>query len=262
MNESPKGPNLLRAALSLRRAAGRRPPAPNGTAAFDHAALGSILDGLATRGVSSLADRRTDLEAYRTSLRSQDPDDLSRDEALAFWINLYNAELLELVLQARTLGLDSVFGLPGGLYRPRVPVAGELLSLDDIEHGKIRRFGDPRIHAALVCGSASCPTLLREPHAGNRIDQQLEEQMTGFLASGGLVVDRPEDEIRLSRIFLWYGADFVRTQSMPSFHPVRRRALVRSLFQWLEADTAAWIELTRPRVRFQPYDWSLACSVG
>ena len=42
--------------------------------------------------------------------------------------------------------------------------------LDDIEHGKVRRFGDPRIHSALVCGSVSCPTLRFEPYEGDRLD--------------------------------------------------------------------------------------------
>ena len=52
---------------------------------------------------------------------------------------------------------------PGAFDAPWAMVGGESLSLNDIEHGKIRRFRDPRIHAALVCGSVSCPTLRYEP---------------------------------------------------------------------------------------------------
>jgi hypothetical protein len=262
VNESPKGPNLPRAVLSILRAARRRPPAPAGTARFDHAVFGPILEALATQGVSSLQNLRTELEVYRISLRLQDPDDLSRDEALAFWINLYNAEVLELVAEARELGRDSVFRLPGAFDRSRIAVAGETLSPDDIEHGKVRRFADPRIHAALVCGSASCPTLRPEPYAGDRLHDQLEEQMTRFMDAGGYLSDRAAGEVRLSRIFLWYGADFARPQSMPSLRPVSRSAVMRSLVKWLAAEEAAWVEDARPRILFRPYDWSFACSVG
>jgi hypothetical protein len=57
----------------------------------------------------------------------------------------------------------SVLRMPGAFSAPFVTVAGERLSLDAIEHAKIRRFADPRIHAALVCGSVSCPTLRPPP---------------------------------------------------------------------------------------------------
>jgi hypothetical protein len=133
-------------------------------------------------------------------------------------------------------------------------VAGESLSLHDIEHGKVRRFGDPRIHAALVCGSASCPTLRSEPYRGPGLEAQLETQMLDFLRAGGAATDG--SQLLLSRIFLWYGADFVRPHRMPSFAPVTRASVRRSLRRWLDP------ELAELPVSFQPYDWGLACSIG
>ena len=102
-----------------------------------------------------------------------------------------------------------------------IEVAGEKLSLIDIEHGKIRRFSDPRIHGALVCGSLSCPTLRPEPFVGSTLQEQLNDQMAQFLRLGGAVVDRDAGVLSLSRVFRWYGSDFVRPRIMPLLFPTR-----------------------------------------
>jgi len=195
-------------------------------------------------------------------MRAADPDRLGHDETLAFWINLYNAEVLEAALEATEMGLDSLLRARDIFDRPLTRIAGESLSLDDIEHGKIRRFRDPRIHAVLICGSVSCPTLPPEPIQGTGLDAQLDAAMRDFLREGGAVFDRGFNEVSLSRIFLWYGADFVFPQSMPRWRPVSRRALVRSLSPWLAPEESRWLAEARPRTRFQPYDWDLSCRVA
>jgi hypothetical protein len=53
---------------------------------------------------------------------------------------------------------DSVLRVPGAFTRPLATIGGRPLTLTEIEHGKIRRFGDPRIHGALVCGRTTRPT--------------------------------------------------------------------------------------------------------
>ena len=115
---------------------------------------------------------------------------------------------------------DSALRVPGAFNVSWVTVGRESLTLTDIEHGKIRRFGDPRIHAALVCGSVSCPTLRHQPYQGD-IDEQLDDQMRSFLAIGGAVVDRDNGTLRLSRVLLWYGRDLVAPRRMPTLLPAR-----------------------------------------
>ena len=189
-----------------------------------------------------------------------DPDTLSRDGALAFWLNLYNAGALALAADALENGETTVLRIPGAFDTPWVTIAGEPLSLNDIEHGKIRRFGDPRIHAALVCGSASCPTLRYEPF-GDDVGAQLDDQMRSFLAAGGAGVDRDTGTLQLSRIFLWYGGDFVRPRRMPTWLPARRRDLTRAVARWLPPDDADWALASHPTIEFADYDWGLACSI-
>jgi hypothetical protein len=154
-----------------------------------------------------------------------------------------------------------VLRVPGAFDRPWATISGEELSLNAIEHGKIRRFGDPRIHGALVCGSVSCPTLRYQPF-GPDLNEQLDDQMASFLAGGGAAVDRLSGTLRLSWIFLWYGGDFVRPKRMPTWLPARKRDLARVIARWLPADDAAWVLTSSPTVDYADYDWGLACSIA
>lgn len=247
-------PNPIAVAWSMLRALRVRRPAPAATSltTVDHSALASELEMLASRGIAALDANK--LFAYRDSLQETEPDALSADEALAYWLNLYNAGALELASRAASQSASTVLRVPGAFDSAWATVAGEVLSLNDIEHGKIRRFKDPRIHSALVCGSASCPTLRLTPYSGDGLQRELDDQMRAFLREGGLV--RDGDRVLLSRILLWYGSDFVRPGRMPNFIPARRRQVGDALSRWTDdalADT---------KIEFQPYDWALSCSIG
>ncbi len=235
-------------------------PAPTGEGTLSHHQLDGILALLREEGVPGLAGQREPIAAYRTRLAEVDPDTLTRPQALAFWLNLYNAGALDLAGETAGREETSVLRVPGAFRRPWVTVAGEDLSLDDIEHGKLRRFKDPRIHGALVCGSASCPTLRYAAYRGGDVDGQLDDQMRRFLAGGGAVYIPGADRLELSRIFLWYGADFVRPQQMPAWLPATKRAIARALSGWLSPELREVAETAD--IGFQSYDWSLACTIG
>ncbi len=260
---SPTGPNPITAAWSMLAARRvRRPyPAAGGRGDVDHSVLGEVLTALRQAGAAALPDHRATLATYRDELQAIDPDSLSSKAALAYWINLYNAGALDLAAEASTGGAATVLRIPGGFRRAWAHVAGEPLSLDAIEHGKIRRFKDPRIHGGLVCGSASCPTLRYEPFTGDGLDHQLDDQMRSFLAGGGAVRDEAAGLLYLSRIFLWFGGDFTRPRRMPTLLPARKAAVADALATWLDPETEAWRLTGGPSIRFQPYDWSLACAV-
>jgi len=258
----PDQPNSLRVGLSMLRALRLRHPRPAGTAVVDHGRYRLLLQALEVGGIEALAAHRSDLDAYLEQLSSVDPDLLSPSEALAYWINLYNAGAQRLALIARQQEKPTVLRVKDGFFRPFVKVAGEDLSLNDIEHGKVRRFKEPRIHGALNCCSISCPKLRKEPYRGETLDTQLEEQMRRFLDRGGLVVDRARGRLQLSRIFLWFGGDFSRPERMPTWLPARRQALLKSVSCWVSADTAGWLLESEPTLVFQEYDWGLRCTVG
>ena len=193
-------PSAIGAGFSMVKALRVRRPDPTGSGVVDHSTLAGTLELLAGRGVGALVDERPGIVAYRDELQHVDPDALDRGESLAYWLNLYNAGALNLAATAFAAGEPTVLRVAKPFNRPWATVAGESLSLHDIEHGKIRRFGDPRIHAALVCGSASCPTLRIEPYRGVGIDDQLESQMLDFFRNGGARTDGKR--LLLSRILL------------------------------------------------------------
>lgn len=231
-------------------------PDPTGFGLFDHYRLSPVLDALATDGLAGASEMSRELQGYLDSVSAADPDRLTRDEALSFWINVYNACAITLAVETFRLGEPSVLRVPRAFTRPDLTVAGERLSLNAIEHGKVRRFRDPRIHAALVCGSLSCPTLRPTAYAGHDLEDALETQMTTFMTRGGAVAG-DDGDIVLSRLFSWYGADFVRPHRMPSLFPVSSRKTLEAIRPWLPEPLR-----DRREVRFQRYDWTLACTVG
>ena len=258
-----EGPNPIAVALSVVGALRVRRPGWSGTVPGPEAGeLGAILNEVREHGVPALPGLLDTLDEFTVDQIAVDPRELSREDALAFWLNLYNAGALTLAGEAFATREQTVLRLPGAFTRPFVTIAGESLSLNHIEHGKIRRFGDPRIHSALVCGSASCPTLRYAPYEGGQLNDQLDGQMRAFLANGGARADQGRGFLRLSRVFLWYGGDFTRPGRMPTWLPARKQRLAAVVASWLPEDDSAWVAATRPKVEFAPYDWSLACSIA
>ena len=258
------GPNPAVAAWSMLRA--RRlstpHPDPRSTIVIDHGDLSDVLNDLAHSGIASLTGNATTLERYRHSMEEVEPGRLNAPEALAFWMNLYNAGALRAAGLAFDEDMGSVLRVPGAFSSVWAHVSGADLSLDDIEHGKIRRFGDPRIHGALVCGSVSCPTLRAEPFTGAMLDHQLDDQLRFFLSHGAGTLNRVDNTVSLSSVFKWYGRDFTSPQTMPNLVPANTERLRNTVAYWFEPDDAADIWANQPKVVFLPYDWGLGCSVA
>lgn len=255
-------PNPLSVAVSGVRALRVARPQANGSRAADHSLLASVLDDVATFGPTALPGLRDDLDKFLDRMAELSPDQLLRTEGQAFWLNVYNAGALRLAADAYAGSVPTVLRIPGGFSRAFVTIDGEDLSLDDIEHGKIRRFGDPRIHGALVCGSASCPTLRSTPFTGDGLDTQLDQQMRHFLANGASAYDQSANKLSLSSIFLWYGQDFTRPDLMPLVGRVDAGLVRDTVATWMEPSIARAVWEREPKVVFQPYDWGLGCAVG
>jgi hypothetical protein len=95
--------------------------------------------------------------------------------------------------------------------REKYRVGGRETNLYDMEHKIILPLGEPRVHFALVCASASCPKLRSEAYAGERLHAQLEEQTRGFINDPiRNHYDRARKLAHLSKIFDWFKDDFER----------------------------------------------------
>jgi len=146
--------------------------------------------------------------------RKAPTEEWPRNEQLAYWINMYNAATVSLMLKnypvASIREIKSRKGIPflNSIFdRPFVPVAGLKLSLNDIEHRILRRLNEPRIHFAINCASESCPVLSREAYRSRKLESQLQRSTLRFLSDPARnVID--EEHTELSPIFGWFLDDF------------------------------------------------------
>ena len=186
-------------------------------------------------------------------LASSEPQSFkTRDQKLAFWINAYNIFAIDLVVQGDPN--QSIKDLGNFLWpvwkRDAGEIAGRRYSLDEIEHDILRKLGEPRIHAAIVCASTSCPSLRREPFSADAIDRQLDEVFRNFVADTrkGVRIDGPQKTLFLSSIFDWFEEDF---ESAGGVLPFVRRHLSGSRAAELKALG------DRVSIAYLEYDWSL-----
>ncbi len=210
----------LLAALALPAAAADAP---------DHSDYGALLTRYVTpTGVryaawhDAHADRAKLLE-YLNRMERVDAGALPRDEAMAYWINVYNAAMLQLVLDAHPIrSPKDLGGLLGTTWEKKVfRAGGERISLDHIENGILRaKYPDARIHFALNCAARSCPPLRAEPYVADRLDEQLENATRAFLADPAnvLVELGKKPKLTVSKLFDWYAVDFVAAAgSVPAY---------------------------------------------
>lgn len=176
-----------------------------------------IWDGLLRKYVA--ADGRVDyaglhadkakLENYLSILAESTPQsDWSRGQAMAYWINAYNAGTVKLILD--NYPLKSIRDLHGG--NPWdvkwLELGGQKYSLNQIEHDILRpRYKDARIHFAVNCAAISCPPLHNRAFTGDNLTGTLERLARRFINDtkhNAIQSNRAE----ISKIFEWYAADF------------------------------------------------------
>lgn len=197
--------------------------------------------------------------------------DLSREEKLAFFINLYNMMTIHAIL---------ILGHPDGALERRklfgefkYVIGGSTYSLSAIQNGILRGnqrppynlkkpFGakdkrlkvalpypEPMIHFALVCGTRSGPAL--RCYSPGKIDEELLDATRNFLRSGGLVIDLTAKTAYVSKILKWYSIDFGKSEL----------EVIKHVSNYLDpTDSAILLDLlasSELKVTYQPYDWGL-----
>ncbi len=158
------------------------------------------------------------LREYLASLQAVKPETLTRDQQLAFWINLYNAKTVDLVLEAYPVAsiLDIKDGLlPTGPWnREVVVVDGMRLSLNDIEHRIIRPvFREARIHYALNCAATSCPNLSSRAWRAEGLDAAFADAERAYVNDPRGVRIADDGTIILSKIYAWFREDFGESEA-------------------------------------------------
>ncbi|MGK7389505.1 MAG: DUF547 domain-containing protein [Candidatus Cyclobacteriaceae bacterium M2_1C_046] len=188
------------------------------------------------------------LNDYLQTLKNTPPDDeWKEDEKMAYWLNVYNAFVVKLIID--NYPVESIKDIGPKLSIPTVRdvftveyinIGNKELSLNDVEHNILRNMDEPRIHFAVNCASISCPKLRDEAYTAEKLDEQLDDQAEFFLNESGENELSP-DQIKISKIFSWFKGDFTKEGTVINY---------LNKFSDVEINPGADID-------YKDYDWSL-----
>jgi hypothetical protein len=185
-----------------------------------------------------------DLKSYNLSALK------SKNDKLVFWINVYNVMAVKMVLDNYPVkSIKDAGSLFKSVWKKEVGmVAGKVTTLNDIEHEILRKMGEPRIHVAIVCASVSCPDLRPEAYTAEKLDAQLDDQLTKFLANQGkgLKIDSAGNKIYLSSIFKWFEEDFES-----------KGGVVPYLAKYVDSRYMTTLKSGKLKTKYLDYDWGL-----
>ena len=179
-----------------------------------------------------------DLEEFISGL-SNDPvfEKGSRNEKLAFWINVYNANTLLMVIQNYPLKSirDIYKGNPWDVKW--IQIGSRTYSLNQIENDIIRpEFKEPRIHFVLNCAAKSCPPLYNKVITKDNLESVLESTTKKFITGSENKIGN--NKLEISSIFDWYRDDFGAVTSFIS--------------------TYSGVKISKDaKITYKKYDWSL-----
>ena len=234
---------------------------PANARSVDHAAWNRFLARYVVAGADGInrvaygragADDRAALGSYLAGLAGTDVDGLSRAEQMAFWINLYNATTIRVVLDHYPVASIRDIDISPGLFAdgpwdaPLVTVSGEALTLNDIEHRILRPlWRDARVHYALNCAALGCPNLAPVAYTGATVEGMLELAARAFVSHPrGVTI--AGDEVTVSRLYDWYIEDFGDSEA----------GVIDHLTHYAEPDLAGRLRAIG-RLDGTTYDWAL-----
>ena len=214
--------------------------------------LSTDAEGINRLDYDSVTEEDEDLLTdYLDALQQINTQSLTRDQQLAYWINLYNAKTVDLILEEYPV--DSILEVSDGIIdsgpwtRKVVSVDNSRLSLHDIEHRIVRPvYEDERIHYALNCAARSCPNLAPQAWRADGLDQALQEAERAYVNDPRGVTITSGGGIILSKIYVWFKEDFGNSEA----------EVLESLAEVAEPELQEKLQ-GRTSVRDYVYDWTL-----
>ena len=216
---------------------------------FDH----SIFDELLIKAVNKngMVDYQVfksnkKFNAYLNKVADADVSKFSKEEKLAFYINAYNASVIQNVLNH--LPIKSPIDVNGFFKEYKFEVAGENLSLDELENNKVLKIEPVLSHFGLVCAAKSCPKLISNAYGSENIYKQLEENLKVYLNNSSQnYFDRKNKTLHLSQIFNWFRGSFEK----------RYGSLKNMSAKYMNSSDADFIKKDEIKINFLTYNWDL-----
>jgi len=218
----------------------------------------------------ALKAERARFDAYVASLGGVALESTPREEQIAFWLNAYNAIVLETVIDHYPIAQrtpqyppHSIRQIPGAFERVPHRVAGKTMTLDQIEQTILAPFHDPRLYLALGRGSVGGGRLRSEAFAPARLEAQLKDVADECVTRPECVqVDREANKLVVSAIFSWREKDFIEAFAVkaPDVFASRgpiERAVLGFVQPKLLATEREFLEKNQFQMTYRPFDWSL-----
>ena len=194
----------------------------------------------------------------------------SREEKIAFWLNAYNAFVLQTVInhfpirgRAADYPATSIRQIPGAFDRLTHRAAGQSVTLDGIEKEILVPLGEPRAFLALGRGAVGSGRLRSEAYDPRRLDAQLEQVAAESLARREIVrLDMLNNQLSVTPIFSWREPAFVASfekKAAAAFSqrsPIER-AVLGLIAAYLKPSEVAYLEKNTFKVSFHNFDWRL-----
>jgi hypothetical protein len=166
------------------------------------------------RYASVTPEDRKELEDYLQRLQGVDVTRLKRSEQKSYWIDLYNALTVKVVLDHYPVKSIRDIKISPGLFSSGpwgaklLTIQGQKVSLDDIEHRILRPlWKDNRVHYAVNCASLGCPNLQPEAYKPENTESLLEKGAREYV-NHSRGVRLSGDRLLLSSIYDWFQEDF------------------------------------------------------
>jgi len=218
----------------------------------------------------ALKGERAKLDGYVASLANVRRELASPQEQVAFWLNGYNAIVLQSVVanypiprRTNDYPAGSIRQIPGVFERETHRLAGRTLTLDQIEQTVLPTFHDPRVFFALGRGAVGGGRLRSESYAPEQLEQQLAEVAAECASRSQCVqVDRTANAMRVSSIFSWRRDAFVEAYAdrartgFAGRSPVERAVLAFIDPRMLNTEQS-FLQKNEFRLEYIPFDWSL-----
>lgn len=189
------------------------------------------------------------LKSYLSTLQAVDTTTLNKDEAFVYWVNIYNALTVDIILDNYPLrSIRNIFsGLrPGPWQRNIATINGVTITLDNIEHGILRAFwSDNRVHYAVNCASIGCPNLMGRAFSVDGLDETLDQLARDYVNHPrGFKVEN--GRVTASSIYNWFKDDFGGGSD----------GVIAHMKKYANPETAAKLE-TVIKIGKYDYDWGL-----
>ncbi len=168
---------------------------------------------------------------FRTQLATTSIETLEKSlvtdlEKLAFWVNIYNG-YIQIVLAEN----PDLYNDRGSFFKKKqIPIAGDTVSFEKIEHGIIRKSQWPlglgyvrkwfpnalerklrvdnrdyRIHFALNCGAKDCPPVAI--YEADKLDAQFNKGTEKYLKDTS-IYEKDNKKVIITPLFSWFRGDF------------------------------------------------------